>query len=68
MLFAGPATNFVIGLVLIYGMALVWGLPNLHPQSAAYVSETSCVAPELSKGRWAGARGRTGGGRGYPIR
>jgi membrane-associated protease RseP (regulator of RpoE activity) len=51
VLFAGPATNFVIGLVLIYGMALVWGLPNLHPQSEAYVSETSCVAPELSKGQ-----------------
>jgi membrane-associated protease RseP (regulator of RpoE activity) len=51
VLFAGPAMNFVIGLVLIYGMALVWGLPNLHPQPAAYVSETSCVAPELSKGQ-----------------
>ena len=51
VLFAGPAMNFVIGLVLIYGMALIWGLPNLHPQPAAYVSETSCVAPELSKGQ-----------------
>ena len=51
VLFAGPAMNFIIGLVLIYGMALVWGLPNLHPQAAAYVSETSCVAPELSKGQ-----------------
>jgi len=43
--------NFVIGLVLIYGMALIWGLPNLHPQPAAHVAETSCVAPELSKGQ-----------------
>ena len=51
VLFAGPAMNFVIGLVLIYGMALFWGLPNLHPQPAAYVSETSCVAPEVSKGK-----------------
>jgi len=49
VLFAGPAMNFVIGLVLIYGMALMWGLPNLHPQPAAYVAETSCVAPQLSK-------------------
>ena len=31
----GPAMNFVIGLVLIYGIALIWGLPNLHPQPAA---------------------------------
>jgi membrane-associated protease RseP (regulator of RpoE activity) len=51
VLFAGPGMNFVIGLVLIYGMALIWGLPNLHPQPAAYVAETSCVAPELSKGQ-----------------
>jgi membrane-associated protease RseP (regulator of RpoE activity) len=49
VLFAGPAMNFVIGLALIYGMALFWGLPNLHPQPAAYVAETSCVAPQLSK-------------------
>jgi len=51
VLFAGPAMNFAIGLVLIYVMALTWGLPNLHPQPAAYVSETSCVAPEVSKGK-----------------
>jgi membrane-associated protease RseP (regulator of RpoE activity) len=51
VLFAGPGMNFVIGLVLIYGMALIWGLPNLHPQPAAYVAETSCVASELSKGQ-----------------
>src|SRR5260370_38958356 len=51
VLFAGPAMNFVIGLVLIYAMAMFWGLPNLHPQPSAYVSETSCVAPEVSKGQ-----------------
>ncbi|MEN3318418.1 MAG: hypothetical protein V7643_1819, partial [Mycobacterium sp.] len=50
VLFAGPAMNFVIGLVLIYGMALFWGLPNLHPQPAAYVAETTCAASEISKG------------------
>ena len=31
VLFAGPAMNFVIGLVLIYGIALVWGLPQPAP-------------------------------------
>jgi membrane-associated protease RseP (regulator of RpoE activity) len=51
VLFAGPAMNFVIGLVLIYAMAMFWGLPNLHPQPSAYVSETACVAPEVSKGQ-----------------
>jgi membrane-associated protease RseP (regulator of RpoE activity) len=57
VLFAGPGMNFVIGLALVYGMALTWGLPNLHPQAAAYVSETSCVAPELSKGQFAKCTG-----------
>jgi membrane-associated protease RseP (regulator of RpoE activity) len=57
VLFAGPAMNFVIGLVLIYVMALAWGLPNLRPQPAAYVSETSCVAPEISKGKMAKCEG-----------
>jgi membrane-associated protease RseP (regulator of RpoE activity) len=57
VLVAGPAMNFAIGLVLIYVMALTWGLPNLHPQPAAYVSETSCVAPEISKGQMAKCEG-----------
>ena len=42
--------NFVIGLVLVYGIAVVWGLPNLHPPTAAIVGETACVAPEVTKG------------------
>ena len=50
VLFAGPAMNFIIGLVLIYGIAIVWGLPNLHPPTAAIVGETSCVKSESIKG------------------
>ena len=50
VLFAGPAMNFIIGLVLIYGIAIVWGLPNLHPPTAAIVGETSCVKSEVVKG------------------
>ena len=50
VLFAGPAMNFIIGLVLIYGIAIVWGLPNLHPPTAAIVGETSCVKSEVIKG------------------
>ena len=50
VLFAGPAMNFIIGLVLVYGIALVWGLPNLHPPTTAVVGETSCVKSELTKG------------------
>ncbi len=51
VLFAGPAMNFIIGLVLIYGIALVWGLPNLHPPTTAVVGETTCVKPEVTKGQ-----------------
>jgi membrane-associated protease RseP (regulator of RpoE activity) len=51
VLFAGPAMNFIIGLVLIYGIAVVWGLPNLHPDTRAVVGETSCVKADISKGK-----------------
>jgi membrane-associated protease RseP (regulator of RpoE activity) len=51
VLFAGPGMNFVICLVLIYVIALVWGLPNLHAPNRAVVGETACVAPEMSAGK-----------------
>ncbi|MGD1173575.1 M50 family metallopeptidase [Mycobacterium seoulense] len=57
VLFAGPGMNFVICLVLIYGIALVWGLPNLHPDTRAVVGETACVAPEVSPGKVADCAG-----------
>lgn len=50
VLAAGPAMNFLIGLVLIYGIAVVWGLPNLRPPTTAVVGETGCVASEVVKG------------------
>ncbi|HTX97041.1 MAG TPA: M50 family metallopeptidase [Mycobacterium sp.] len=57
VLFAGPGMNFVICLVLIYGIALVWGLPNLHPDTRAVVGETACVAPEVTPGKVADCTG-----------
>jgi membrane-associated protease RseP (regulator of RpoE activity) len=51
VLFAGPGVNFVIGLVLLYAIAVVWGLPNLHPPTTAIVGETACVSPEVTKGK-----------------
>jgi len=53
VLFAGPAMNFVIGIVLIYGIAVVWGLPDLRPSTAAVVGQTGCVAPETAPGKLA---------------
>ncbi|OBG97079.1 zinc metalloprotease [Mycobacterium sp. E3251] len=57
VLFAGPGMNFVICLVLIYGIALVSGLPNLHPDTRAVVGETACVAPEVAPGKIADCTG-----------
>jgi membrane-associated protease RseP (regulator of RpoE activity) len=57
VLFAGPAANFVIGLVLIYAMAVIWGLPGLHQDTRAIVGHTACVAPEITKGQLAGCTG-----------
>jgi membrane-associated protease RseP (regulator of RpoE activity) len=54
VLAAGPGMNFVIGLVLIYVIAIVWGLPNLHPPTAAIVGDTSCVKSEVSQGHLGG--------------
>ncbi|HYB37016.1 MAG TPA: M50 family metallopeptidase [Mycobacterium sp.] len=52
VLFAGPGMNFLIGLLLIYAIAVVWGLPNLHPDTRAVVGETACVAREIAKGQF----------------
>jgi membrane-associated protease RseP (regulator of RpoE activity) len=49
VLAAGPAMNFVVGLVLVYAIAVIWGLPNLHPPTQAIVGETGCVAAQISK-------------------
>jgi membrane-associated protease RseP (regulator of RpoE activity) len=51
VLFAGPGMNFVICLVLIYVIALIWGLPNLHQSTKAVIGDTACVAAEISPGK-----------------
>ncbi|MEO3757367.1 M50 family metallopeptidase [Mycobacterium sp. B14F4] len=54
VLAAGPGMNFAIGLLLIYGIAVMWGLPNLHPPTTAIVGETSCVKAEVAQGQLGG--------------
>ncbi|NLE82623.1 MAG: site-2 protease family protein [Rhodococcus sp.] len=39
----GIAMNLALGLVLIYGLAVAWGLPNLNPPTTAVVGSTACV-------------------------
>jgi membrane-associated protease RseP (regulator of RpoE activity) len=51
VLAAGPGMNFVIGLVLIYAIAVIWGLPNLNAPTTAIVGETSCVKSEVTEGK-----------------
>ncbi|MFV8241391.1 M50 family metallopeptidase [Mycolicibacterium peregrinum] len=48
VLFAGPAMNFIIGFVLLYAVAIMWGLPNINQPMTAKVGETGCVAAQLS--------------------
>ncbi|MBY0443126.1 MAG: RIP metalloprotease [Mycobacteriaceae bacterium] len=60
VLFAGPGMNFLICLVLIYGIAVIWGLPNLHATNsatAAVIGETGCVAAEVTQGKLAECTG-----------
>jgi membrane-associated protease RseP (regulator of RpoE activity) len=57
VLFAGPGMNFVIGLLLIYALAVIWGLPVLHQDTRAVVGQTACVAPEIAKGQLAQCTG-----------
>lgn len=43
VMMGGIGMNFVLGFVLIFVLAVGWGLPNLDP--GAVVAETPCVAP-----------------------
>jgi membrane-associated protease RseP (regulator of RpoE activity) len=44
--------NFAIGLALVYAVAVIWGLPNLHPPTSAVVGQTACAAKEVAKGQF----------------
>ncbi|WP_078278208.1 M50 family metallopeptidase [Mycobacteroides franklinii] len=48
VLFAGPAMNFLIGIVVFYGVVLFWGLPDNNAPTHPEVKQTSCVAPQKS--------------------
>ncbi|MGV9712371.1 M50 family metallopeptidase [Gordonia sp. NPDC003424] len=44
VLFAGPAQNFILGFVLVFVVAVGWGLPNLDGTAKVYVDRLTCVA------------------------
>lgn len=56
VLAAGPGMNVILGLVVTYGIAVAWGLPNLNPPPAT-IAGTDCVAPETSFGKVADCTG-----------
>ncbi|GAB3125850.1 M50 family metallopeptidase [Tsukamurella serpentis] len=49
VLFAGPGMNFVLGALLIYGVAVTAGLPAVDTPAQAAVSSTGCVAQSTTK-------------------
>ncbi|WP_078326782.1 M50 family metallopeptidase [Mycobacteroides salmoniphilum] len=48
VLFAGPAMNFLLGMVVFYGVVLFWGLPDNNAPTHPEIKQTSCVAPQKS--------------------
>lgn len=49
VLFAGPGMNFILGALLIYGVALASGLPAIDTPARAAVAATGCVADSTTK-------------------
>ena len=45
VMLGGPVTHFLLGFVLLYTVAVGWGLPNLTAPTTAIVDRTVCVAP-----------------------
>ncbi|MGH3723069.1 MAG: M50 family metallopeptidase [Mycobacterium sp.] len=48
VLVAGPAMNFLIGIVVFYVVVLTWGLPDNNAPTHPEITQTSCVAPQKS--------------------
>ncbi|MBY6679903.1 MULTISPECIES: M50 family metallopeptidase [unclassified Rhodococcus (in: high G+C Gram-positive bacteria)] len=55
VMFGGIAMNFVLAFVLVYTLALGWGLPNRD--TTATVAGTQCVAPQNVEGDMAPCSG-----------
>ncbi|BAX98452.1 putative protease/peptidase [Mycobacteroides stephanolepidis] len=48
VLFAGPAMNFLIGIVVFYGVVLFWGLPDNNAPTHPEIKQTTCVSAQKS--------------------
>lgn len=45
VMMGGIGMNFVLGFVLVFTLAVGWGLPNLNPPTGAMVGQMPCVTP-----------------------
>lgn len=45
VMLGGPITHFLLGFLLLYWLAVGWGLPNVGAPTTAVVGQVSCVAP-----------------------
>ncbi|MET9325916.1 M50 family metallopeptidase [Tsukamurella sp. NPDC003166] len=49
VMFAGPGMNFILGALLIYGVAVTAGLPAMNTTPRAAIAATGCVADATTK-------------------
>lgn len=45
VMMGGPITHFVLGIALVYAIAVGYGLPNLGAPTTAVVDQVTCAAP-----------------------
>lgn len=60
VLSGGVAMNLVVGVVLIYVVAVAWGLPNMNADFSPRVQTTQCVAADGAECTGAGPAGAAG--------
>lgn len=51
VMISGIGMNFIVGFVLIFVLAVGWGLPDLSPSDNAVVGSVGCVAPQDKDGK-----------------
>ena len=58
VMMGGPITHFILGILLIYILAVAYGLPNLNATTKATVGAVACAAPtQDSAGNYASCAG-----------
>ncbi|MDK8510323.1 site-2 protease family protein [Corynebacterium bovis] len=61
VLVAGVVVNVLLGLVIVYAVTVVWGLPNPSPDIRPVVGRTTCVPVTLADATAASSAAASGG-------